>query len=1173
MRFARKFLFPALLLLVINAKSAVAQVEDAAQGFVPSRIVAPIDEHKLVKLTGNTHPMARGEFDKGLVDSNRLLERMVLVLQRSPEQEQELAAFNKRQYDPKSADFHHWLHASEFGRLYGPSDADITAITSWLQNSGFAIDLVSKGRVSIEFTGTVAQVQDAFHVEMHRYEVKGVEHIANDRDASIPEALAPVVRGIASLHDFFPKHQSVLGRYVKRDARTGKVSPVEGISYSDINLKSSGPRPQYSFPDPNVGDVTNEDIAPYDFAAMYNLTPLWKAGITGKGVSIAIAAETDINLTDVATFRKFFGLSGFTGTAKLVINGTDPGTVQGAVTENTLDAEWAGASAPDANVLVVVTGGTATSFGGLLSIEYIIDNETASIMSGSYGTCEAGLGSAANANLNSIYQQGSTEGISLFESAGDQGSTGCDNSDATSFPAPAQYGLQVNGFVSSPYITGVGGTDIVWQEDPYSTYWTANTANNSSAIGYIPEIPWNSTCTSSYLLKYVYTGESSSEQLCNDAYNAGLDQLISVVGGSGGKSSCLNYSGNLATCSGAYAKPSWQKGTGVPSDGVRDVPDVSLFASAGLPDGNGGSAYLICVSSNSPDSKCDYTGEDIVYQEVGGTSVSSPAMAGIMALVVQKTGASQGLANPVFYELAAKENLSSCNSNTVANGNSCVFYDVTTGTNAMPCLTGSLNCVTNTSGDNFGIVTGYTTTSGYDLATGLGSVNAYNLVNAWPTTTSGSVTISPTSFTFPSTTVNTTSSTKATITVNNGTSSAVSFTSVSFSGTNASSYSDITTCPTGSTLAASASCTVTVSFKPTATGTLTATLNVVDGAGTQTAALTGTGAAASAPAVSLSPTSLTFPATNIGSTPGYQKVTLTNTGTATLDITSIAVTGTNGSSFGIRDQSCGSILAASANCTFSIAFTPKSAGTLTAAVSVTDNATGSPQKVTLTGTGKSTSATTVSLSPTTLTFPATYVGSTPGYQKVTLTNTGTATLSITSFAVTGTDSTSFGIRDQACGSTLAASANCTFSVAFTPKTTGTLTAAISITDNATGSPQQVTLSGTGKSTTAAPVVSLSPTSLTFAATTVGSTAGYQAVTLTNTGNATLDLTSFAVTGTNTSSFGIREQTCGSTLAAGANCTFRVAFSPKATGTLTAAISVTDNATGSPQKVTLTGTGK
>lgn len=700
------------------------------EAIVPSRVVERVNESKLLVLKGNTHFLARAEFDKGLVDPQLPMERMQLVLKRSAEQDAALQAFMAEQTDLKSPNYHHWLEPEEFGRLYGPSDSDMAAVTNWLQNHGFRIDTVSKGRVTIEFSGNAQQVQDAFHVEMHNYLVHGKAHIANDRDPQIPEALAPVVTGVASLHDFFPQHQSELGRYVSMDRKTHKATPVSGPGSG----LSDGPHSEYSYLDPNLG-VTNEDIGPYDFAAMYNLTPLWTAGITGKNVSIAIAAETDINLTDVATFRTFFGLSKFTGTAQMVLNGADPGTIQGAVVENTLDTEWAGAAAPDANVLVVATKGTSTSFGGLLSIEYIIDQKLAPVMSASYGTCEAGLGSAGNANLNSIYQQGSAEGISIFESAGDQGSTGCDNSDATTYPSPAQNGLQVNGFVSSPYVTGVGGTDIVWQEDAYSKYWTANTANHASAIGYIPEIPWNSTCTSSYLLTYVYTGQSSSEALCNNAISAGLDEMVRVVGGSGGKSSCLNYTGTFASCTSGYAKPIWQAGTGVPADGVRDVPDVSLFASGGMPSGNGGSAYLICVSSNSPDNTCDFTGSHIVAQEVGGTSVSSPAMAGIMAMVVQNAhGAYQGLANPVLYGLAAKETLSACNSNTVANGNNCVFYDVTTGTNAMPCLSGSLNCNVNTSGDNIGIVTGYTTTTGYDQATGLGSVNAYNLVNAWPST-------------------------------------------------------------------------------------------------------------------------------------------------------------------------------------------------------------------------------------------------------------------------------------------------------------------------------------------------------------------------------------------------------------------------------------------------------
>jgi hypothetical protein len=234
-----------------------------------------------------------------------------------------------------------------------------------------------------------------------------------------------------------------------------------------------------------------------------------------------------------------------------------------------------------------------------------------------------------------------------------------------------------------------------------------------------------------------------------------------------------------------------------------------------------------------------------VAKEVGGTSVASSAMAGIMALVQQKSGAAQGLANPALYQLAAKDDRASCNSNTVANGNSCTFYDVTVGTNAMACVAGSANCVVNTAGERLGVVSGYKATTGYDLATGLGSINAYNLVNAWPAgSTSGGVSVSPATFAFPSTTVNTTSTATGVVTVSNGGTGAVSITSVTVTGTNASSFV-ITSNTCGATLAAAASCSISVAFDPTATGAVSASLAVTDSAAgsPQIAALGGTGTA------------------------------------------------------------------------------------------------------------------------------------------------------------------------------------------------------------------------------------------------------------------------------------------------------------------------------------------
>ena len=268
----------------------------------------------------------------------------MLVLKRSAEQEQALTQFSERQYDPKSPDFHHWLHAEQFGRIYGPSDSDIAMVSSWLQNHGFEIYSVSKGRVTIEFSGTAAQVQEAFHLEMHKYLVNGEMHMANDRDPQIPEALAPVIEGVASLHDFYHKPQSIFGNYVRKDLKTGKLTNL-GPAHTELKQSSlinsaqtlpakNGPVPQLTYT-PSGESYPHEEVTPYDFATIYNILPSWSAKVLGTGVSIAISGVSDISAADVTDFRKTFGLSGYTGTFKTIVNGTDPGADGGGGQEKT----------------------------------------------------------------------------------------------------------------------------------------------------------------------------------------------------------------------------------------------------------------------------------------------------------------------------------------------------------------------------------------------------------------------------------------------------------------------------------------------------------------------------------------------------------------------------------------------------------------------------------------------------------------------------------------------------------------------------------------------------------------------------------------------------------------------------------------------------------------------
>jgi subtilase family serine protease len=728
---------------------------------------------------------------------------------------------------------------------------------------------------------------------------------------------------------------------------------------------------------------------------------------------------------------------------------------------------------------------------------------------------------------------------------------------------------------SSPYVTAVGGTDFTWSfvDTPYTNYWnTSNNADLSTAKGYLPEVPWNSTCANPLMLN-VFPSETSTESLCNDAYSdPTFYTLAKISAGSGGYSHCTTPSGTTSsTCSGGYAKPSWQTGTGVPADGKRDLPDVSLFASAGFGSVINGSAILFCYAESSPEATCDYTNPDyVIYQEIGGTSASSPLMAGIMALIVQKTGSAQGLANPVLYKLYASQVAAgtACDSSTDTNASTCVFHDISQGTISQICVSGDPNCVTETSGDQFGLLAGYAATKGYDEAVGLGSLNVNNLVKNWISTAgSPAITLSPTSATFPSTIVGSTSATTATFTAKNTGTAPVTFTNIEITGTSYTSYSGSSTCSTTSSLAVGASCTVTVSFKPTATGTLTATLNIVDNAGTQSASLSGTGAAASTYTLSLSPAALTFASTTVGSTTAAQVITIKNTGTAAVTLTSETITGANATSFVKSATTCGTSLAAAASCTVSVEFKPAAAGSLTGSLSIADNATGSPQLVSLQGTATAPSTPTVTLSPASIAFPTTIIGTTSDEQIVSLTNTGSTAVTITSFALGGSNPTSFE-QLTTCGSTLAASASCSFYVAFKPSATGALTATLNVADTASGSPQKVTLTGTGAP---APSVKLSATSLSFPTTKSGSTSAAQSISLTNSGTAAINLTSISLAGTNPTSF--QEVTnCGATLAAGASCTVYIAFSPTSTGALKATLSVVDNGASSPQSVALSGTG-
>jgi hypothetical protein len=602
---------------------------------------------------------------------------MILVLSTSAQQEQELKQLLDEQHKKSSPNYHRWLSAAEFGVRFGTPDTDTQQIRAWLESKGFAVRTVSKSKRWIEFSGTSLQVEDAFHTEMQYYRVAGTTHIANATDIALPQALAAVTLGVASLNNF--------GKRPPRHA-------AEGAAGRDSEGRKTRPQPNLTA----TGATDTYYLAPGDFAAIYDTRPLLGAGIDGAGISIAITAQSDIELTDVQQFRQIFRLKA--NDPNFIVSGPDPGvTSQTDAQEAQLDVEWAGAVAPGATIDLVVAGSTATTSGVDLAAAYAIDNEVAPILTYTYGSCEPVLGAAGNAFYNALWQQAAAEGITVLVASGDNGAADCDNATAGT---AATEGLAVNGAASTPYNIAVGGTEFAEGATP-SIYWNStNAADFSSASGYIPESAWNEG------------GDPAQRASATNCVYGNAN--FSLLAGGGGASTI-------------YSKPSWQTGPGVPSDNARDVPDVAIAAASGHDD------FVYCTSLGGM--PCQLSGQSVTgLTLVGGTSAATPAMAGILALVEQKNGAFQGQANYVLYQLAQMQS-NSCDSakeTNPASQTTCVFYDVTSGSNAVPCAGGSPQCSSAGPGTN-GFLNGNAAGPGYDLATGLGSVNAENLANAWET--------------------------------------------------------------------------------------------------------------------------------------------------------------------------------------------------------------------------------------------------------------------------------------------------------------------------------------------------------------------------------------------------------------------------------------------------------
>ena len=684
----------------------------AQHSTVSPRITANVDELSLTTLRGNVSLLARPEYDQGEASPSTQLTHVRLVLSRSPEQQAALDQYAAELQDKSSPNYHKWLTPEQFGQLYGPADSDIAAIVAWLQSHGLTVEPISPGRTNIAFSGSVSQVEEAFHTSIHSFQTGTQQFYSNTTEPQIPSALAPVVAGVAHLNTIHPRphsHRASAGQF---NPETKRLEPLNATSDNaarpGLTISSSGAYTLYMVP----GDAaTIYDTPNTTFNANYTSGTSY----TGTGVKIGIGGDATILSSVVGNYRSMF-LGNATSVTLNYCTGfntcsSSPGSGYNSADadEAYLDTEISGGLAPGATIYYYASSDLNTG------IEAAINQNVVDIFSLSFGECEQDMSTSDNALIKGWWQQAANQGIAVTVSTGDSGSASCDG-DANNPPKYATLGLSVSGFASTPYNIAVGGTDFYALENQ-STFPTYVSESQGSAgtyyrtaLQYIPESVWNDSTTSDTL------------QLTDNVRESG--QYASIIAGSGGASSCStntsvdNANGTVTTgsCTSGYSKPSWQTGTGVPADGVRDIPDVSLMS------GNGYdlATWLVCTNdaAGSGTANCaTQSGNTFYFEGFGGTSTAAPAFAGMLALVQQKTNNRLGQAAAELYSLYSGANASS------------IFHDTTVGNNSVPCRSGSPNCILDSVGYYF--ESGYNAVTGYDLATGLGSVDVKNLVNYW----------------------------------------------------------------------------------------------------------------------------------------------------------------------------------------------------------------------------------------------------------------------------------------------------------------------------------------------------------------------------------------------------------------------------------------------------------
>ena len=570
----------------------------AAQAAVQNRIAGQAGGGGRVPMPGNISGHAKHSVDLGLAPADRKLDSLSLRFSMTPAQQADLNQLLTAQLDPSSPSYHQWLTSEQFGARFGLSSSDLAKVSAWLTSQGFTITSVAKSSTFITFTGTAAQVQQAFGTAIHTVSYNGEQHITNLTEPTLPAAISSVVLAVSGLNDFKLKPRS--------------------------RQRNTTTDPQFTT---TVNGAATHFIAPSDFYTIYDYPPS-SSNLNGAGITIAVMGQTDLTRgnvlpdADISTFRTAAGLPAIN--LKLQLAGTaDPGVSTADIDEAHIDVEWSGAAAPGANINFIYSTDVINT-----SLFYAIDTSPtiAPIITISYGGCETASSANMRNSINQVLQMANAKGITVMSSSGDNGATDCDTSGT------ASEGLAVDFPSSSPFVTSAGGT-MFNDTSNESAYWNSGTGSAGSAKGYIPELPWNETNTST-----------------------GLD-----AGGAGG-----------GGASGFFSKPAWQVGLGVPKDSSRDTPDVSLNAAA-IHEG-----YVVCSQGSCTNGFLGANGQPNSF---GGTSFVAPTLAGILALVEQKLGTG-GLGNigPTLYGLASGPTASS------------IFHDIITGNNSVVCAQGTPNC-------------------------------------------------------------------------------------------------------------------------------------------------------------------------------------------------------------------------------------------------------------------------------------------------------------------------------------------------------------------------------------------------------------------------------------------------------------------------------------------------